>query len=433
MDHCTRKLLGLTDENLFFEEEWLETVEEEGFRTNLIHAKLSYIPGHCRKCGIKNEGQIIKNGSHKTKVQLLPYRATKTELRLVRTRFYCKECQSTFNAQTNLVDENCYLSKELKVQIALELAKNTTRKEIADRYFVSDVTVLRVLHTCLKTYHPRFDTLPSVLCFDEFRSMKSCSGKMSFVFMNGQTQQLIGVLENRRLAFLKPYFLKFTRKARANVKYVVMDMNAPYFELVKAVFPNAKIVTDRFHIVQQITRALNQLRIKTMNRFQKTEPTKYRRLKRFWKLLLKHAYDLDSSNYQYDRSFRRPMTQKAIVDELLSYDEQLTRAYETCQLLLYHFKHKDSQSFFDTINSLDQRLPQWFCKKLTFLNKYKLGIQYALKTRYSNGALEGTNNKIKVIKRVAYGYRNFHNFRARIYLIQGLIFQVKQKPVKQSA
>ncbi len=46
-----------------------------------------------------------------------------------------------------------------------------------------------------------------------------------------------------------------------------MDMNAPYFELVKAVFPNAKIVTDRFHIVQQITRALNQLRIKTMNSF----------------------------------------------------------------------------------------------------------------------------------------------------------------------
>lgn len=104
---------------------------------------------------------------------------------------------------------------------------------------------------------------------------------MSFIFMNEQTQQLIGVLENRRLAFLKPYLLKFTRKARANVKYVVMDMNAPYFELVKAVFPNAKIVTDRFHIVQQITRALNQLRIKTMNSFQKMEPTKYRRLKRF--------------------------------------------------------------------------------------------------------------------------------------------------------
>ncbi|HGT0945370.1 TPA: transposase [Enterococcus faecalis] len=40
--------------------------------------------------------------------------------------------------------------------------------------------------------------------------------------------------------FLKPYFLKFTRKARANVKYVAMDMNTTYFELVKAVFPNSK-------------------------------------------------------------------------------------------------------------------------------------------------------------------------------------------------
>ena len=203
MDHCTRKLLGLTDENLFFEEEWLETIEEEGFRTNLIHAKLRYIPSHCRKCGIKNEGQIIKNGSHKTKVQLLPYRATKTELRLVRTRFYCKECQSTFNAQTNLVDENCYLSKELKVQIALELAKNITRKEIADRYFVSDVTVLRVLHTCLKTYHPRFDALPSVLCFDEYKSMKSCSGKNEFCFYEWADPAI-----NRCIGESSPYFLK---------------------------------------------------------------------------------------------------------------------------------------------------------------------------------------------------------------------------------
>lgn len=148
-----------------------------------------------------------------------------------------------------------------------------------DFYKPTFLNGIDILHTCLKMYYPRFDTLPSFLFFDEFKSMKSCSGKMSFVFMNGQTQQLIGVLENRRLAFLKPYFLKFTRKARANVKYTVMDMNAPYFELVKAVFPNAKIVTDRFHIVQQITRTLNQLRIKTMNSFQKTEATKYRRLK----------------------------------------------------------------------------------------------------------------------------------------------------------
>ncbi len=95
--------------------------------------------------------------------------------------------------------------------------------------------------------------------------------------MDGNTNKLIGVLENRRLAFLKAYFLKYSRKTRAKVKYIVMDMNALYFELVKSVFPNAQIVTDRFHIIQQITRTLNQLRIQTMNKYHKTDSIKYKR------------------------------------------------------------------------------------------------------------------------------------------------------------
>ena len=47
--------------------------------------------------------------------------------------------------------------------------------------------------------------------------------------------------------------------------------------------------------------------------------------------------------------------------------------------------------------------------------------------------MEGTNNKIKVIKRVAYGYRNFQNFRARIYFIQGLIFKEFTTKTKNQA
>lgn len=425
MDNCTKKLLGLTDENLIFEEDWLDTKQEAGITTNIIRAKLTYTPAYCRKCGIKNEGQIIHHGTHPTHIQLLPFRSVRTELALIRSRFLCKECTMTFNAQTNLVEENCSISKELKQQIALDLAKNISRKDIAERYFVSDVTVSRVMRTCLDTYKPNFNYLPEVLCFDEFKSMKSCSGKMSFVYMDGQTNKLIGVLENRRLAFLKAYFLKFSRKTRSKVKYIVMDMNAPYFVLVHSIFPNAQIVTDRFHIIQQITRSLNQLRIQIMNKYRKADSIKYKRLKRFWKLVLKDSYHLDSSNYRYNRSFRRPITEKAIVDDLLSYDDQLRAAYEACQLLFYHFNQKDTEHFFDTLNTLDKTLPEWFRKRLTFLNKYKQGIQNAFETKYNNGALEGTNNKIKVIKRVAYGYRNFINFRSRIYIMQGLIFNTK--------
>ncbi|MFY1069288.1 transposase, partial [Enterococcus sp. AD013-P3] len=78
--------------------------------------------------------------------------------------------------------------------------------------------------------------------------------------------------------------------------------------------------------------------------------------------------------------------------------------------------------FFELIEELDQRLPEEFRKKLTFFKKYRQGIQNAFELTYSHGFVEGTNNKIKIIKRVAYGYRNFLNFRSRIYIIQGLIF-----------
>ncbi|MGM9902832.1 MAG: transposase [Enterococcus sp.] len=108
-------------------------------------------------------------------------------------------------------------------------------------------------------------------------------------------------------------------------------------------------------------------------------------------------------------------------------------AYDTCQLLLYHYKQKETNDFFEVVNTLDTQLPEWFRKKLTFFNKYRKGIKNAFQTPYSNGALEGTNNKIKVIKRVAYGYRNFLHFRDRIYLIQGLVFQDQSKTKKNQS
>ncbi|MFY8331114.1 transposase [Vagococcus carniphilus] len=51
--------------------------------------------------------------------------------------------------------------------------------------------------------------------------------------------------------------MKHSRKARLKVKFLVMDMNASYGQLLKTVFPNAEIVTDRFHIIQHINKSFN--------------------------------------------------------------------------------------------------------------------------------------------------------------------------------
>ncbi len=150
-----------------------------------------------------------------------------------------------------------------------------------------------------------------------------------------------------------------------------MGMNARYFELAKNIFPHAQIFTDCFHIIQNFQRALNHLRIQIMNTYHKKDRLKYKRHKRYWKLFLKNSYRLDSSHYRYDYLFKLPMTEKATVDELLSYDFTLKLAYNTCQFLLYHYKQKDTNYFFEVVNTLNTQLPEWFRKKLTFLNKYR--------------------------------------------------------------
>ena len=52
-------------------------------------------------------------------------------------------------------------------------------------------------------------------------------------------------------------------------------------------------------------------------------------------------------------------------------------------------------------------------RSLKYSKRFKDGIYQAFMTGYSNGAIEGTNNFIKVIKRVAYGYRNFENIEIK--------------------
>lgn len=136
---------------------------------------------------------------------------------------------------------------------------------------------------------------------------------------------------------------------------------------------------------------------------------------------------MDTKDRYYQPMFKRPMCQQDIVDELLSYDQTLRIAYDTVQYLMYDLKQKDSDRFFEQLSHLDHRLPAWFRKKLVFLNRYEQGITNAFALSYSNGVTEGLNNKIKVIKRVSYGYRNFYHLRDRIYIIQGLIFKQNNK------
>ena len=92
---------------------------------------------------------------------------------------------------------------------------------------------------------------------------------MSFIFCDADTKQIIDIVEDRRLSSLQAYFKRYTEEARSRVKHIVIDMYAPYISLIKELFPHAKIILDKFHLVQHISRALNKTRVRFMKQFKK--------------------------------------------------------------------------------------------------------------------------------------------------------------------
>lgn len=426
MDYNTRILLGLTAKSFIPDDNWLSESIIKGVNSYIIHGKWHNPVTTCRHC---QANSIVKNGFYTIKLKINDHNYRPTYLNVKCSRFKCKTCGKTTSSHCDLKERHCHLSKEVKQRILLELTKNVSRKHIAEQFGVSDMTVLRIMKSLSESYTKRkYDNLPTILCIDEFKSTKYCSGSMSFICVNGETNKIFDILEDRRVSHLIDYFMKFDREERAKVQCVVMDMNSNYGKFIRLVFPNALIITDRFHIIQHMNRNFSILRVKEMNTLKKgnnsEQMKQYRRLKKYWKLLLKDSFELNSSNYTYNYLFKDLMSESTIVDKLLSYSEVLKEAYEFIQLLKYSYSERDTNFFFDTLANIPKTLPDYFKSKFKVFSRYKTEIMNAFNTTLSNGITEGYNNKIKVIKRVAYGYKSFNNFRLRILFIQGYFFTV---------
>lgn len=416
-----RNVLNIKDPNIHFEENCCQDTVIEGQISKLFSAALTYEAQRCPNCGMENHGySIVKNGSKKSRIVLPEVSGYPAFLDLNKQRFLCRECSSTFSAQTNIVEKNCFISRATKVSIALYARKTISEKDIAAIHHVSANTTSRVFKSAYNSFKQSYGYLPKHLCFDEFKSVKDCVGAMSFVCCDSATHQVFDILPDRRLFKLREYFLRFPYEVRAHVETVVTDLYSPYMILIKEVFPNAKIIIDRFHIILQVNRALNQTRIQVMNGLRKSSEPKdrrdYTKLKNYWKLLLMDQDKLDFTNYRYHRLFKKGMCDKDVVDYLLGIDPTLKANYDAYQTIKYAVSHKEKEMFKDFLNESHKLLSPNMKKAMKTLKSAEEYILNSLSYTYSNGVIEGINNKIKVIKRVSYGYRNFIHFRNRIFI-----------------
>lgn len=357
-----------------------------------------------------------------------------TYLHLRKQKFLCKDCGRSFLAESSLTKRNCSISNRVKLKIATMLHDSVSMTYIANQVSVAPMTVLRVLREFTQPVLPQRGQLPQVLCFDEFKSGKFADGAMSCILMDGAQTKIFDLIEDRKKKNLEKYFDRFSLKARNRVRYVVSDFYNPYISLAKAKFPKAQVIIDRFHLSQLISTTFKNHRIAVMNSFPKKCPS-YKHLKRYWRLLQKTNAELDYEHRYWQPSFRDYLTQTEIVDRLLSYSEELRAGYEVYQSFLRVIRYSNNptkqaelrQSFQDLLEQGVSSLPESYQTTLTTYRTYRKEILHSLSNPYSNGPVEATNNHIKVLKRVAYGFRNFTNFKTRIFLNRGQYFRIVPK------
>ncbi|UUX35183.1 ISL3 family transposase [Fundicoccus culcitae] len=426
--HYIANLLNITDERI----EFSDTITQEMKRNvccKVIEGRLSYPLKACLNCGAINQStdDMIKYGFDTSTITLTHINFQPLLLRLKKQRYRCKHCLTTSTVTTSLVDKGCFISNDIKRTIAMELTQVQSMKLIAQHLFVSRHTVSTQLKRAGSSLAAQKHYLPEHLGIDEFKSVNSVTQSMSCILMDTHSHTLLDILPDRTQNALRDYFMRFSYESRQKVKTVTMDMYAPYYQFLQQIFPKAKIIIDRFHLVQLLNRTLNRERVRVMNELRYSRPRDYTKLKQQWKLILMNREDLDFTAYQTHRLYDGLVTEKSMVNYLLSLDKRFEQVYHLMNDLKSDIAQHNYTAFeHDLYETRKYQLPRKVRTTIQTLHRYLPAIKNSLNYTLSNGIIEGTNNKIKNIKRSGYGYRNFSNLRYRILITQNLIKKDKE-------
>ena len=417
----TKKILNIEDENIYFYEDCLEIIEIKGIKTKVFHGYLTYTPECCPNCKCINHdhNDIIKwNFKRNCKIKITKACNYNTILLLDKQRFFCKHCNKTFTASTDIVDFHKQISNDTRRAVILDLMTKDSEKNIAKRNNISTNSVNRILDDISDDkYVKNNGSLPTSFGIDEFSATKDTISKLAFIIVNQESRNVFDINNSRLSKDIYEYFSRYQRTDRMKVKFITMDLYKPYYVLMHRLFPKAALIPDRFHIVLQIRNALDKTRISLCK---KSNPN-YNKLKKYWKLILKNEDDLDKDNKKYSKNFNKEMSQYDIVQYLINTDDTLYYTYNLYQGIIKSINNRDKNKFLNIIHNVDKKKLNKYSKTAikTFLN-FENYIVNAFDYELSNGLVEGTNNIIKQLKHNACGYRKFSHLKARVMLVKGI-------------
>ncbi len=392
-------------------------VADDGF---IYEVDEAYKKRICPNCNYEN---LFIHGYKWITIKLSTTIGVKETLRIKRIRYKCPQCHKTHTFELEGIERSKTISKFVVNAIRKEFYEIQSFSTIAKRYDISLNQTINIFDEYTKKV-PRRE-MPEYLCIDEKHFEGDSDGKYVVVISDFFSGEVIDVLENRQMPYLDRYFSSIPFRERTKVKVFISDMYDGYLAVRNKYFPKALFVIDLFHVVKLLTTAINKIRIRTYNQYSYEENLERHFMKTNWRYFLMDQLKICKNEY-HSKKFNTYISYGEIILRCLKLNMVFWDGYVVLQELLHYDKYEtftEASKFIERIIAkLNSSGDELLMKVAASYQKWKVGIAVGLAKnqtgkRFSNAIAENNNSHIQRVIDVAYGYRNFKRFRARIMLI----------------
>jgi transposase len=361
-------------------------------------------PGTCR-CSACGARELQSRGQVTRRFRSLPIGSRTTVVVLPIPRVECRACGVVRQVEVPFADPRRSYTKAFE-RYALELSRRMTIRDVARHLGVGwDVIKEIQKRDLLRRYRkPKLKHLRRI-AIDEIAVAKG--HRYLTVVLDLDSGAVVFVGDGKGAAALKPFW-KRLRPSRAKIEAVAMDMSGGYRAAVATNLPGAKVVFDHFHVIKLFNEKLSDLR-RALHR-EATDVLHKQVLKGTRWLLLKNPENLDE---------RRD--EKRRLEEALALNKSLATAYYLKEDLRQFWGQPGKRFATTFLKDWIKRAEASGIKMLQQMARTLAGHREGLLAYYdvpiTSGPLEGTNNKIKTLKRQAYGFRDQEFFKLKILAI----------------
>ena len=358
----------------------------------------------CPRCGQKSD-RLHQN--HEYLVRDLPQAEHQVYLKVNRRQLKCAHCKKPFSEKFDFVEKTRTYTKRLAEKVIREVIESDV-KNVAERNGLSEKeveTILKEKFADLKTQKP---LELKKLGIDEIAWVKGHKNYCA-VLVNLETRKPVDILEKRTQECLRECFLSWGTEVIDGIEEVSIDLWSGYKNLVKELMPNAEVVADRFHIMKLVNDEVDSQR-KTLKRNLKKIKKKAER-ERLTQVITNSKYSRLKNENDLNEEQKEKLKQ---VREVFPELGDMHRLKEELRKTL---ENRDSEvigllNLADWLRDGTSKFPK-SCG--TIIRWFGEIIPY-FKNRTTQGIVEGVNNKLKLIKRKGFGFKNFDNFRSRSLL-----------------